>query len=738
MVGTWVYPAKVSHGYIYDNGQELEGDLEISVHFTKTPKEPFLQAASINDVDGEHTAPPEYVLPDDSLVNTHRVMPDTWVFTDGLGRVSLTNAEVGDLREDRTLAMFYWTWHNDLAFNEPFNVNEFIQKYPEAKNEYDHKAWPTGEVAYFWNQPLFGYYRTTDTWVLRRHAELLANAGVDVIFTDNTNGNFTWRSSYLKLYETWNQAQQDGVDVPKVSFLLPFGPNEGSKEQIESIYLDVYRPGNYQNLWYYLDGKPMLMGYNSNINKDTALGNEILNFYTFRSGQPAYLVDRTSIGSWGWLSAYPQATYYGTRDQRAKHIVEQMTVGVSVNFSYTDKICTAMNGKDITGRSYTTSGYHTEDGASLWGYHFSEQFDYALEIDPLVLFVTGWNEWTAGRQQEWGGVENAFADQFCDEYSRDIEPTRGDLKDHYYYLLVNYVRKYKGARPIPTPTEAKTVDVSAGTDQWQDVGPYYAAYMGNTGDRDADGYGSLHYTEYSGRNDIIGAKVARDQENVYFLCECQDDITPYTDPLWMVLYIDSDQDNQGWETFDYVINKTSPTATTAVLERFTGNGYETEKVADVSYTADGQYLQIRVPKSALGLSGYDFTINFSWTDNVHDLADVAPAGDTEYVYTRFTGDILDFYTSGDVAPGGRFKFSYISTSENATGSGYDNQDTGVTVAESDFEAPTQNGDISTADAETTVTATGGCRSVMLWSPALLLVAGCALSLTARRKSRRRS
>ena len=69
---------------------------------------------------------------------------------------------------------------------------------------------------------------------------------------------------------------------------------------------------------------------------------------------------------------------------------------------------------------------------------------------------------------------------------------------------------------------------------------------------------------------------------------------------------------------------------------------------------DGRYMTVKIPKSALGLSDNDYTINFTWTDNVHDEGD----------YSKFSGDIMDFYISGDVAPGGRFKYSYISTTAN--------------------------------------------------------------------------
>ncbi|MBO5510479.1 MAG: hypothetical protein J6B24_01970 [Clostridia bacterium] len=615
----------------------------------------------------------------------------------------------------------------DLAFTQPLNVNDFILKYPEAIRDYDHEAWPTGGTAYFWNEPLYGYYRTNDPWVLRRHAELLANAGVDTIFTDNTNGAYTWKSSYTPLMETWNDAQENGaVNVPKVSFLLPFGPTDGSREQIEMLYLDIFRPGKYQNLWFYRDGKPMLMGYKDNVSTSSNLHKEIKDFFTWRPGQPAYEIKGRQLGNWGWLATYPQIPYYKNTEGFRNKTVEQTTVGVAVNHSYITHECTAMNkGEDIIGRSFTSAfkDRFVKEGsdASLMGYCFSEQFDYALELDPQVLFITGWNEWTAGRHESWGGVENAFPDQFNNEYSRDLEMTKGELKDHYYYLLVNYVRKYKGVSPIPTPSLSQTIDLSKGADQWTTAEPYYAAYIGNTFDRDAQGYGNLRYTETSGRNDIIGARVARDANTVWFFVECFDTITPYTDSLWMNLYIDSDQENKGWETFDFVVNKSAASADTLVLERFTGNGYDTEKVADVKYKVDGKTMMVEIPKSALGLEGNDYTVNFAWTDNVHDEGD----------YSKFSGDILDFYLSGDVAPGARFKFSYISTHENTTGE----PETEAPTAEPTEPAVTAPAETPTeAPAETDTEAEKkGCQSATL-SAAVLLVGAAAVALGKKKES----
>ncbi len=662
-VGVWQAPATVGMGFAYMDGIESSTDWEMRVSFTKTPAAPFLPCKST-----VCKLPAEYETPADSLLNTHKVMPDTWVFTDGLGRVSLTNAQVGDPKEDKTLAMFYWTWHTKETASKGYvNTSELIAKYPEAKNDYNHPAWAGTGLYCFWNEPIYGYYTTQDPWVLRRQAELLANAGVDVIFADNTNGNILWRESYLALYEAWDDAQKNGaVHVPKVSYLFPFAANSDSKEQIEFIYTDIYRSGMYQNLWFYWDGKPMFMGHAGNISKSTPLGAEILNNLTFRGGQISYLVHSTPAGQWGWLSTYPQALYsvYGQSGVNRGQI-EQMAVGVAVNYNYITHEITAMNGVNVMGRSYTTdfpNRYEIEGPeASKWGYQFSQQFDYALQVSPPVLFVTGWNEWHAWRQPTpWGGqnslVNNALVDEFNDEFSRDLEPTKGALQDHYYYLFVNYARQYKGVNPIPAPSQPKAIDLSAGYDQWRDVGPYYAAYIGNTFDRNSTGYGDAYYTETSGRNDIIGAQVTRDRDYLYFLVECAENITPYTDALWMNLYLDTNQENQGWNTFEFVVNKSAASEKTLVLEKFTAeNDYAgTEKVADVEYKVDGRYMTVKIPKSVLGVTGQDYTVNFAWTDNVHDEGD----------YSKFSGDILDFYISGDVAPGGRFKYSYVVTGDH--------------------------------------------------------------------------
>ena len=674
--GIWRYPMTKSMGYAYMDGAEMPGDLEITVYFTEKTETPVSQCESLIQVDGTMTAPPEYVIPDDDILYTRNAYPDTWVAIDGLGREVASHEQTGEVRKDKYVGLFYWSWHTDRDA-EPFNVTEFTEQYPESINDYKFSKWPKSDAMYFWNEPIYGYYKTTDRWVIRRQAELLAAAGVDVIFFDNTNGTMTWRSSYRVIFDVFEQARKDGVMTPKISFLLPFDASSSNiKSQLESIYIDIYRPGKYQDLWFYWNGKPMVMGGSRSLDS-SLLDKEIKKFFTFRAGQPTYNTGDGTTKQWGWLSRYPQARYYASSSDVKAGKVEEMSVGVAQNSS-PEIICTAMNGKNIFGRSYTHKdgfAHYEEEDHSLYGYNFAEQWEYALEVDPQIVFVTGWNEWVAGRYEEWGGVKNAFPDEFNDEYSRDIEPSKGKLKDHYYYQFVSYVRRFKGTNPIPEPTEQKTIDIKGAVSQWDDVGPYYVAYTGNTGNRNALGYGGNRYTDESGRNDIKGAKLAHDGDNIYVYVECDGDISESSDQSWMNVYLDTVNGGlDGWESFDYVIKDAA--ADKMSLYKFKGTGYDNEKVAECDYAVSGNVLQIKVSRADIGIADGAFTVNFKVTDNV-----------------ALDGDILNLYTSGDAAPAGRFKYCYAV--KNAGGEAHD--------TDAATEAQTESGTQTEKTAEQTVT-----------------------------------
>lgn len=589
-----------------------------------------------------------------------QVQPSTWAAVDGLGRTLSDNEAVGDTRQEKFVGVFYWTWHyrwvND---HEPLTTGSVLDEYPEAVNDWDHPAWNNTYDGrpYFWDEPLYGFYTSTDKYVLRKHAELLADADVDVVIFDTTNGILLFEPAAGALLEVWSEAKADGVDVPQVAFILNFAGSEDTRTQLRTLYDIMYSKGLYEDMWFMWEGKPLVMADIKCLDLSDETDKEIFDFFTFRDNEATYFADDTLYleDTWGWCSDYKQ-TKFG---KRLNGSVEQMCVSVAQNAN--ENGLNALNCPigTVQGRSFTdgdfsyTYSYAGEEitvdknieNSLLYGLNFQQQWDYALEVDPDFIFVTGFNEWIAGRWKEWMGTENAFPDQFSPEYSRDVEPSKGVLKDYYYYQLVENIRRFKGVEELPATDAEKTIDISADASQWDSVLPEYNHYTGGEV-RDSAGWLGTYYTNDTLRNDISKAKVAYDSENVYFYVETVDDLTSETDDAWMRLFIDTDTSgvSANWEGFEYVINRNSPENGKVTVERSNG-GWSFEAVASADYSVNGNILQIAVPRSALGLNGEEVKFNFKWVDNVN------------------SEDILDFYTDGDVAPGGRFTFVFDSTAD---------------------------------------------------------------------------
>lgn len=590
--------------------------------------------------------------------NTYgQVRPDTWVAVDGLGRALPTYTEVGETDNEKFVGLFYWLWHYNFASGyEADNVTQILKETPEAVRDFSHSVWentPSGKP-YHWNEPLYGYYQNLDEYVVRKHAEMIADAGVDVIIFDCTNGTYTWQPAYEALFKVFDEAIAEGVNVPHIAFMLPFSASEDTNTSLNDLYENIYSKGRYEHLWFKWDGKPLIMAHPQALDITDPLEYEIKNFFTFKENIPTYFDDNYFISedAWGWCSDYPQ-TKFGTS---LFGNPEQMCVSVAQNAA-DGKLVAMNNGGNVQGRSFTHGDYSysylkngetvtvdsSTENAMLYGLNFQQQWDYAIECDPDFIFVTGWNEWIAGRHDVWQGTENAFPDQFCDEYSRDIEPSAGVMKDHYYYQLCANIRRFKGVSEPMKTSGGQTIDIYGDGSQWNSVANEYFHYTGSTRNRDADGWVGLHYENNTMRNDFKSVKVTYDSENVYFRIETVDSITDYTDPAWMRILIDTDSTGKSanWEGFEYIINRDSADASTVKVEKSTG-GWAFEETGKAYYTVNGNIMQLSVPRSALGLSlGEEVHFNFKLSDNM-----------------QTDGDIMDFYQNGDVAPGGRFMFAF--------------------------------------------------------------------------------
>ena len=611
---------------LYINGVPCDGSMEAAVGF------------DAGGAFGGLSAEQEYALRAPVFSDGDFTVPvRSWSAVDGLGRT--VPALSGSRPEKkRAVGMFFWDWHYHFEYGVPVNVHEVNKAHPEAKNDFSSPVWRAGETTYYhWNEPIWGFYTSSDRYVLRKQAQMLAEADVDFIVFDNTNGTYTWKLGYETLLETFAEARRDGVKTPRIVFMLNFAPFRSSWVMLRQIYTDIYRKGRYADLWYYHDGKPLIIAHKDCLDPARPLDREILDFFTFRRNDPIYFTkEPTPPETWGWLSVNPQARYC-VRDDGS---CEQMTVGVAHNAS--ERGLVPMNDihGGVFGRSHTTdSGYKyvyrslgrtvtvnaATENSHLYGLNFNEQFDRAIEVDPDVVFITGWNEWVAGRHPEWQGSPNAFPDEFNDEFSRDLEPSKGDLKDHYYMQLVANIRRYKGTGETPR-TVRKTVDISD-LSSWEGV-PAIPHFRGTAPKRDNDGWKGTHYTDNSSRNEVVETRHAVDGENVYFYARCAGKITA-PGANWMRLLISTDK-AAGWEGFDFILNREG----VCMLERSVG-GWNWVPAGQAEICVQGDVITVKLPKALLPENADH--IRYKWADN--NLSE---------------GDVLDLYTTGCTAPGGRF------------------------------------------------------------------------------------
>ena len=187
---------------------------------------------------------------------------DTWVATDGLGRVMPGNADVGDYKygKQHTVGIFYVTWHEQYFhnFNSPLNgdVTKILNQDPTARMDNDNSLWNTQSNYYYhWGEPESGYFLSSDKYVIRRDISMLSDAGVDVLILDCTNGVCYW-DQWTALFEELEAMKAEGNRVPKVCWWCF---NTQPVARVQEIYAKIYELNKYKDLWFYWYGKPLIL-----------------------------------------------------------------------------------------------------------------------------------------------------------------------------------------------------------------------------------------------------------------------------------------------------------------------------------------------------------------------------------------------------------------------------------------------------------------------------------------------
>lgn len=551
---------------------------------------------------------------------------DTWVATDALGRKVPTFPEVSAPCADRTVGIFYFLWHGAHVQGGPFDVTKILAADPDAMQKPDSPLWGPLHAPHHWGESLFGYYLTDDESVLRKHAQMLADAGVDAVIFDATN-QLTYRDYYRALLRVWSEMRRLGNRTPQVAFLTPFwDPAKVTRE----LWRNLYSIGLHRELWFQWEGKPLILA-DPKLLGDGDGTQRILNFFTFRKPQPDYFQGPRKPDMWSWLEVFPQHVFTNSAGQK-----EQMSVGVAQNALHGR--LGSMSEAGAQGRSFHNGATDPRPDAVRYGLNVAEQWERALAEDPRFIFVTGWNEWIAGRFAEFNHIKLPvmFVDQFDHEHSRDIEPMRDGHGDDYYYQLASFVRRYKGARPLPA-LESRPIKVDGRFEDWRDVQPEFRDTIGDEVRRDHRGWATnVTYRNFTGRNDIVGAKTSWSKATAWFYVRTREPITPPSGTNWMLLFLDVDADvKTGWLGYDFVVNR----AGAGTLERNIGGAFAWKSAGKVAWRANASEFELAIPWKSLGLKSPPPKLDFKWADNCLQ-----------------SSDWTDFTLNGDAAPNDRFNY----------------------------------------------------------------------------------
>ena len=130
------------------------------------------------------------------------------------------------------------------------------------------------------------------------------------------------------------------------------------------------------------------MGYPDKLT-DLAEDSAIAEFFTFRPGQPDYVNGPKRNDQWGRFESYPQHGYV----KRENGKFEQVTVGVAQNAGpSTNGHCSAFILPGSFRRSFSKrNGFDPRPDGYLYRSNFQELWDRAFDVDPELVFITGWN-----------------------------------------------------------------------------------------------------------------------------------------------------------------------------------------------------------------------------------------------------------------------------------------------------------------------------------------------------------
>jgi len=294
-----------------------------------------------------------------------------------------------------------------------------------------------------WAYPTLGTYNSDDKEIIRQHAELIYDAGVDFVWVDWSNNldfdmpmdrvlkDRTSRADFamierstVYMFDVYSQMEK----APKISIFIGC-PAPGQKEgvtdgrltrkadQIYDWFVNNPEHPEYKDQLFYYNGKPLLVVYVGTPSP-------------WQSGVPEWDDDRFTVR---YMTGYV-TEQKGLRDPdtlESKYGYWSWEDRVAQTFTVSDGypeamiVCASTRPQAEEGDPNYIPAVERRNGQT-----FKEQWARARLIGVRFAMVSTWNEYVTG-------------EQYSDEVSKDIEPNTvwGDM---YLKLLKEEIAKFKG------------------------------------------------------------------------------------------------------------------------------------------------------------------------------------------------------------------------------------------------------------------------------------------------------
>jgi hypothetical protein len=359
--------------------------------------------------------------------------------------ISRSIAQAARAQPSTQFGILYSLWHC-LALSrtqgKPYNIDQALT---------GERPWGPVPEFHFWAEPQVGYYCLSDRPdILRDHAIMLRDAGIDFVVIDTTNNEFADNRSHSSpegivapfklLLDEWSKI--DGA--PKV---VPFAPLTKFGDMFSSMMqlIDVDHP----KLRFVYDGKPLGLVANDTARYETdALKyKELSARYTLRRmwGHRHITTDKTEwsfleICAKDFLASQGRAKCRQRKTVRNGH-VEQIPIAAAYQLTYISNKATAV--------------------PKFGGKTFVQQFETLFETPNVpIAIIASWNEWMAQRfcltsareatdkncslrNDHFLDGSKVFVDAYDAEYNRDIEPSKTAMRDFYYRLMKECIARYR-------------------------------------------------------------------------------------------------------------------------------------------------------------------------------------------------------------------------------------------------------------------------------------------------------